>query len=147
VFRLLKDAAQGITVELPNTASVLPFLNLYTLVALSPEQLGGHVINTPYAPDLWVLKDGWSHAQKPPGAKGVARIYDVSAIPNKHQTPSRIPLPPMQDFTHQHYWRLPARARGHVSGVPAVRPRPSTHQQRGQACQRHLRKPALSEKK
>lgn len=105
MFRLLKDAARGNPVELPNTESVLPFLNLYTLVTLSPERLRGRAISTPYAPDLCELKDGWSPTRKPPDAKGVARIYDVSVTPNEHQAPGRIPL---SDFTHQRYWRLPA---------------------------------------
>jgi len=112
---LLKDAARGETVDLPNTDSVLPFLNLYSLVVLLPNQLIRNGIGAAYTPDLWVFKKGrFSRAPErtPPGGTGVSRIYDVLANPNRHpgsdKSPNRIPLSPAhRDFPHQRYWRLP----------------------------------------
>jgi hypothetical protein len=102
----LKVAARGGAVELPDTASVLPFLDLYTLVTLKPERLDKCVILTPYEPDLWILKDGQFCLSHTTGAKDVLRIYDTLAIPNRSNR-SQIPLSPAHpDFATQHYWRL-----------------------------------------
>lgn len=111
VFRLLKVAARGKAVDLPNTASVRPFLNLYTLVVLLPEQLIGEEIGTAHTPDLRVFERDRFYpapAWTPPGSTCVSRIYDVFANPNKRPgSPNRIPLSQTHpEFYHQRYWRL-----------------------------------------
>ncbi|KAF8220386.1 hypothetical protein L208DRAFT_1125369, partial [Tricholoma matsutake] len=116
VFRLLKVAARGKAVDLPNTASVRPFLNLYTLVVLLPEQLIGEEIGTAHTPDLRVFERDRFYlapAWTPPGSTCVSRIYDVFANPNKRPgSPNRIPLSQTHpEFYHQRYWRLSGEPR------------------------------------
>lgn len=114
VFRLFDDAVQGIDVDLPDIQSILPFLGLFTLVTLSPDELNGSEIPVHHQPDLSML-DGSRFISAPadtlPDAPGAARIFDVLAIsddlPKAYYS---IPLSPKHfEFTHQRYWRIPAK--------------------------------------
>lgn len=110
----MNDAVEGLDVDLPDLESVLPFLGLFTLVILLPEELDRLQLVTHHLPNLSIL-DGSQFISAPtdtlPDAPGVARIFDVLAItdtlPEKY---CRIPLSPYHiEFTHQRYWRLPAK--------------------------------------
>lgn len=114
VFRLLNDAVQGVKVDLPNAESILPFLGLYTLVTLLPEEPGGSSIAAHYTPDLFAL-DGSRFisvsAAILASAPSVARIFDVSVISDElPQTLYSIPLSPKHpEFSQQRYWRVPVK--------------------------------------
>jgi hypothetical protein len=114
VFRLLREADQSDDTNLPNFNSILPFLGLFTLVILAPNQLNGVKIAAHHLPDLSILQGDQfipAPADMSPDAPDVARIFDVLAIPDGVDAPTySIPLlPDHAEFTHQRYWRVPAR--------------------------------------
>jgi len=118
VFRLLNKAAQGNKINLPKLDSIRPFLDLFTLVILSPEELSGHDIAAHHMPELSIV-EGDKFVPAPtdtlPDAPGVARIFDVLAISDKRAKTYLIPLSPEHaEFPHQRYWRLPASVRPEV---------------------------------
>lgn len=116
VFRLLNDAVQGIDVDLPDATSILPFLNLFTLVILLPNELKESSSEIPAynLPGLFVLNGNKfvaAPADTLPDAPGVARIFDVLAISDDLSKSSCvIPLSSeYAEFTHQRYWRVPVK--------------------------------------
>jgi hypothetical protein len=111
---LLREADQDNDVNLPKFNSILPFLGLFTLVILAPNQLNGVKIAAHHLPDLSMLHGDQfmpAPADTLPDAPDVARIFDVLAISDGVDTPTySIPLlPDHAEFTHQRYWRVPAR--------------------------------------
>jgi hypothetical protein len=111
---LLREADQDNNVNLPKFNSILPFLGLFTLVILAPNQLNGVKIAAHHLPDLSILHGDQfvpAPADTLPDAPDVARIFDVLAISDGVDTPTySIPLLPAHpEFTHRRYWRVPAR--------------------------------------
>jgi len=108
----LTDAVKD--VDLPNPKSILPFLDLYTLVILLPDELERFQLVTRHLPELSVL-DGNRFIPAPantsPDGPGVARIFDVLAIDDiLPEKICGIPLSPHHsEYTHRRYWRLPAK--------------------------------------
>jgi hypothetical protein len=111
---LFHDALQGIDVDLPNLEPILPFVGLYTLVALSPQKLKGYDIPAHHLPEPLIL-DGDQFISVPvdtsPDPSTVVRIFDVSIISDElPKTYYSIPLSPEHTgFTQQRYWRVPAK--------------------------------------
>jgi hypothetical protein len=110
----LNDAVEGADVDLPDPKSILPFLDLYTLVVLLPDELDRFQLVTHHLPELSVLHGSQfipAPAETLPDGPGVARIFDVLALSDT--LPEKffgIPLSPHHtEYTHQRYWRLPAR--------------------------------------
>lgn len=111
---MLNHALQGIDVDLPDPKPILPFLGLYTLVMLSPQDLYGSEIPAHHPPALFVLEGAQfvsAPADTSPEAAVVARIFDVSAISDElPKTYYTIPLSPEHaGFSQQRYWRVPAK--------------------------------------
>jgi len=99
---------------LPDPKSILPFLGLNTLVVLLPDELQGAQLITHHLPGLSILDKNQfipAPADTLPDTPGVARIFDVLAIPDKlPETHKEIPLLPHHaEYTHQRYWRLPVQ--------------------------------------
>ena len=112
---MLNDALHGIDVDLPNTKSIIPFLDLYTLVILSPNDLKGFSLRTHHPPDSFLLDDGRFvsvPANTVPDTMVVVHIFDVMMISEEPSSASyTIPLSPEQAmFSQQRYWRMPAKA-------------------------------------
>ena len=58
MFQLLRDAATGTQVNLPDPSHILPYLDLYTLVVLNPTPVTGLAIITSHLPPLSIFKNG-----------------------------------------------------------------------------------------
>ncbi|KIM79552.1 hypothetical protein PILCRDRAFT_823471 [Piloderma croceum F 1598] len=114
VFDLLVDANEGRNVDLPDPTAILPYLGLFTLVVLTPEDLKGHEIATTHLPDLSIF-DNRHFTLDPnasPTAPNVARIFDVMDIIrfNPPKKTGHIPLSSQDpEFRQQRYWRLPTK--------------------------------------
>jgi hypothetical protein len=111
---LLSDAVQGIEVDLPDMRPILPFIGLYTLVVLLPDELSGSEIPAHRPPDLFVLDDNRfisAPADTLHDAPGVVRIFDVSVMPDElTKTYYTIPLSPEHaEYAQPRYWRVPAK--------------------------------------
>jgi hypothetical protein len=133
----LNDAVvRGVDVDLPNVNTILPFLNLYTLVILRPRELDGTRITAWHRPHLSTLNDaGTKFITAPskcsPDAPGVVRIFDVLTITDTdthttHTDSYVIPMSPENsEFVQRRYWRMPARP-GVVLAILMERIRPVT---------------------
>jgi hypothetical protein len=97
---MIRDDRRGI--NLRNIRDIIPYLGLYTLVPLDPENLTGLKIPTDDMPNLSILHNRRfipAPPNTPPDSPNAARIFDVmqfSAVyPNPSgQVRSRIPLSP-----------------------------------------------------
>jgi hypothetical protein len=102
----------GAEVALPDSRSILPYLGLFTIVTLGPNDLVGCSITTQHQPGLSQLQDNrFSPAPHgtTPAAQNVARIFDVLAIaaddpPITHGDISLSSAHP--EFRQQRYRRL-----------------------------------------
>lgn len=110
MFELLRHAKLGEGVELPDPTTILPFLGLFTIVILKPEQLVGCFICTQHLPALSILQDN-NFVLAPngtsPADENAARIFDVLEIVNGDPQISLglIPLSPeIPEFHQQRYW-------------------------------------------
>ena len=103
---------------MPDSASVLPFWGLYTLVTLKPlNKLLPHeqelVITSPHLPTLSVIQGDHFDIAPPgtsPHAYSTACIFDVMALRDTTPTfkPGQIPLfPSHPDYGRSRFWRLP----------------------------------------
>ena len=94
-----------------STAPILPYLGLYTLVPLKPDELVGLIITTPLLPNLSILRQGQfvpAPAHTSPTAPNVARIFDVLDVTGSQGRLGVIPLSPSHaQFIEHRYWRLP----------------------------------------
>lgn len=107
VLALLKSAAEGEKVDLPNPASVLPFLGLYTLVNLTQEEEidWDHAITCPHQPQISILNENGifvEHTENPDNSDA-KWIYDVTNSPHARNAHA-IPLPPV--YLTKYFWRL-----------------------------------------
>ncbi|KAM6502735.1 hypothetical protein JOM56_002712 [Amanita muscaria] len=117
VFDLLRRAAEGHVVNLPiDPTAILPYVPLFVIVILKPEQLGGRCISTLHLPPLSIL-EGNRFVLAPNGTlptdQNVARIFDVLGIAAAKPPKSAgwIPLSLVDaEFNQQRYWRLPVNA-------------------------------------
>ena len=105
----------GDDVALPDPTNILPYLGLFTIVALRPDDLVGCSITTPHLPGLSHQQDN-RFLPAPPGTspadENVARIFDVLAVAagNPPISYGAIPLSPEHpQFQQQRYWRLPVK--------------------------------------
>jgi hypothetical protein len=112
---LLVDAKNGTEVSLSNPESVFPYLGLYTMVTLRPDEVSDTEITTSYFASLSILR-GSRFINAPASTSATsakaARIFDSSAIDNA--TPKclgTVPLSPQDPgFKEQRYWRIPVPA-------------------------------------
>jgi hypothetical protein len=89
VFRLLGIATMGIHVALPDPISILPYLELFTLVTSKPDAVVSCRIATPHLPRLSVLRNNRFQAAPDgttPTDENAARILDVLAIADDFPT-------------------------------------------------------------
>jgi hypothetical protein len=115
VFNLLRLAMTGANVELPDPTSIFPYLGLFTIVILSPDDVVGCCISTQHLPTLSILQN--SHfipapSTVSPADQDMARIFDVVAVSSTDPPISlgTIPLSPEDpEFQHQRYWRVPVK--------------------------------------
>jgi hypothetical protein len=115
VFNLLKYAkmfgSRGGIVGLPDPAPILPYLGLFTLVILEPDEVSGCRLLTIHLPNLSILEgSSWVPAPSatPADARHVARIFDPLARSPGAISLGYIPLSPQDlEFQQQRYWRLP----------------------------------------
>jgi hypothetical protein len=112
VFNSLRLAKEGHdVVQLPDPTPILPYLGLFTIVALKSQNF---CIATLHLPPLFILEnnhfviapDGTS-----PMDENVARIFDAAVITADSQNSAGwIPLSPEDtEFNEQRYWRLPVK--------------------------------------
>jgi hypothetical protein len=112
---LLLEASRGTSVDLPDPNAILPYLDLFSLVVLTPDDLKGHILLTPHLPDLSILQNNRfiaAPANMLPTAPNVARIFDVVAVIDARPLRQfgHIPLSPEDPaFRHKRYWRLPTK--------------------------------------
>jgi hypothetical protein len=115
VFSLLQFVkifgARGDSVGLPDLAPILPYIGLFTLVILEPDEVSGCRLLTIHLPNLSIL-EGSSWIPAPPttpaDARHVARIFDPLARSPGAISLGYIPLSPQDlEFQQQRYWRLP----------------------------------------
>jgi hypothetical protein len=99
-------------VPLPDPASVLPYLGLYTIVTLRTDAASETRIATTHFPRLSVLRGSTfikAPARTLATSEKAARIFDASAINNT--TPindGSVPISPQDSrFKEQRYWRIP----------------------------------------
>ncbi|KAM6501410.1 hypothetical protein JOM56_004424 [Amanita muscaria] len=113
VFDLLRLAMAGDEVALPDPTPILPYLGLFTIVSLRPDDLLGCTITTTHLPELSHLQDNrFSPAPHgtSPADQNVAQIFDVLDIAagSPPMSLGDIPLSPEHpQFQRQRYWRLP----------------------------------------
>jgi len=116
VFTLLQLAKAGHTTPLPDPTSILPYLNLFTIVVLRPESLVGCRISTLHLPAISTLVNN-QFLPAPDGTsaddENAVRIYDFLELVSRLDTrpasmsPGQIPLSPKySDFGQRRYWRL-----------------------------------------
>jgi hypothetical protein len=105
----------GAEVALPDPRSILPYLGLFTIVTLKPNDLVRCSITTQHQPGLSQLQDN-RFSPAPHGttlaAQNAARIFDVLAIAagDPPITHGDIPLSSAHpEFRQQRYWRLPVK--------------------------------------
>ena len=125
MFQLLRNAATGASVNLPDPTAVLPYLNLFSLVILNPASVAGLFIPTAYLPGLSSLQNDRFRPTRT--RANSVRIFDVMATAS-HATVSHgiIPLSSEQpEFDVQRYWRLPINTEiilailcDRISGLP-----------------------------
>ena len=75
--------------ELPNPATIIPYIGLFTLVTLDPTTAARHIMITPYLPGLSIIHNNKfeeAPANTSATAKNVARIFDSLDI--EGDTPS-----------------------------------------------------------
>ena len=114
VFTLLIRGIEGRQIDLPDFTSILPYIGLYSLVALHPEALDNLAIPTLHFPRLSMIQDTRfvpAPAHTSPLAPNAARIFDVLSLPNVAPlSPGLIPLSSsVPGFNEQRYWRLPVQ--------------------------------------
>ena len=109
------DALDGTSVGLPNPATIIPYIGLFTLVTLDPTTATGYIMVTPYLPGLSIIRNNKfkeAPANTSATAKNVARIFDSLDI--EEGTPfnfGRVPLAAgVAEFEEKHYWRIPVFA-------------------------------------
>lgn len=114
VISLLFSSPEG-HIDLPDPTPILPYLGLYTLVILKPDELRRLQLITPHLPGLSILQ-GANFVSAPPDtspdAPNTARIFDVvHAPPNgPDDILGRIPLSNIYpSFTEKRYWRIPVQ--------------------------------------
>lgn len=103
---------------LPDPSSILPYLGLFTLAILDPDNVYGCHISTQHVPPLSILRN--KHFEDAPEGTSpvddnVARIFDVLAFvaPGPPMSHGVIPLSPGNDiFEQKRYWRLPVSIEG-----------------------------------
>lgn len=103
----------GNPVALPNLRiTLLPYLGLFPLVILRPDDLLGLRISTQHLPELSILHNHQFEAapnETSPVGGNVAWIFDVLAVSANSPPMSRgvVPVPPEDlEFEQQRYWRL-----------------------------------------
>jgi hypothetical protein len=105
----------GHNVALPDPRSIFPYLGLFTIVILRPEDVVRHHLLTPHYPTLSILQ--YNHFESAsngtsPVDQNVARIFDVLAIAADPH-PISFGIIPFSDdspeYTQQRYWRLPVK--------------------------------------
>ena len=112
---MLLEASRGTSVDLPDPNAILPYLGLFSLVVLTPDDLKDHILLTPHLPDLSILQNNRfiaAPANMLPTAPNVARIFDVIAVIDAKPLRQfgHIPLSPEDPaFRHKRYWRLPTK--------------------------------------
>ena len=115
VFDLLLEASHGISVDLPDPKAISPYLGLFSLVVLTPNDLRDHVLLTPHLPDLSILQNNRFIAAPVnilPTAPNVARIFDAIAVIDAkppRQLGHILLSPEDPAFRHKRYWRLPIK--------------------------------------
>lgn len=83
MFDLFRLATTGADVPLPDPSSILPYLGLFTLAILDPDNVYGCHISTQHVPPLSILRN--KHFEDAPEGTSpvddnVARIFDVLAF-------------------------------------------------------------------
>jgi hypothetical protein len=112
-------------VNLPDPTAILPYLGLFTLVVLDPEELEGQVIGTTHLPDLSILQNRHfipAPTNTSPTVPNAARIFDALAVVSANPPKQRghIPLCSQDpEFQQQRYWRLPTQIGVILAGLIA----------------------------
>jgi hypothetical protein len=115
-----QDAPQGI----PDPSLILPYIGLYTIVRLNPDELGRIKIPVASFPSLSILSNGqWVSAppETAPTAPNTARIFDAR-INDPPESLGVIPLyegHPQDSQTR--YWRLPKATLGGILSAGMLR--------------------------
>jgi hypothetical protein len=97
---------------LPDPSAILPYIGLYTIVYLKPEELRDVTISTSFFPPVYILSNGlWQMAPNQTVLTGptVAHIFDPLTVntSRQHPSPGLIPLHSDQaQFARKQYWRL-----------------------------------------
>jgi len=109
------DTLDGASVGLPNPASIIPYIGLFTLVTLDPTTAARDIMTTPYLPGLSIILNNdfeEAPANTSATAKNVARIFDSLDIEEGAPfNASVIPLAPgVAAFEEKRYWRIPVFA-------------------------------------
>lgn len=124
---MLVAARQGTPQEIPDPSSVLPYIGLYTMVHLKPDELVDVEMPTVRFPNLSILSNGqWipASANTSPSAPNAALIFDATAVATTPGPgrPANIPLSANQpDYFHKRYWRLPSSAFGGILSAIMLR--------------------------
>ena len=112
---MLLEASRRTSVDLPDPNTILPYLGLFSLVVLTPDDLKDHILLTSHLPDLSILQNNRfiaAPANILPTAPNVAQIFDVIAVIDTKPLRQfgHIPLSPEDPaFRHKRYWRLPTK--------------------------------------
>ncbi|KIM43652.1 hypothetical protein M413DRAFT_25981 [Hebeloma cylindrosporum] len=98
---------------LPDPTSILPYLELFTVVTLRPEDVIGCHLLTPHLPRLSIVKnDEFEFAPKGTSRmdQGVVRIFDAFKLAMAdNPPPMSLGIIPLSGETPQCYWRLPVK--------------------------------------
>jgi hypothetical protein len=114
----------GHDVPLPNPISILPFLGLFVIVILKPEDLVGCRIPTLHLPALSILQDNrfiLAPDGTLPGDENAARIFDVLGLVGLDPVPdsdgSILLSPEYPAFPQQRFWQLPSQPEAILSAL------------------------------
>jgi hypothetical protein len=127
VLDMLISASQGTPQEISDPSPILPYIGLYTMVHLKPDELVGLDLLTARLPELSILSNHqWipAPAHTSPSAPNTARIFDARALATTPgpRRPSHIPLSADDPgFFDRQFWRLPLAAFGGILSAIMLR--------------------------
>jgi hypothetical protein len=122
--QVLAKLVAGTTDSIPDPSLVLPYIGLYSMVHLKPDELEELILVIPVFPHLSILRDNqWvpPPSEATPATQHVARIFDARSLPARgfDISLSFVPLyAGHPQFRETRYWRLPkATLEGVLSAV------------------------------